>query len=188
MGLDLNSFLTYKGMTLEIIVWSMFLGIIIGAFVILYNKSVLGAFVRKLLETGANTPEDAKTLEETGFSKNIFVIFSLQIKSTYRKIIHASPVNSGNEDTVSTVPPEKTKKRIKKKHRQAQPKLSELKFYIPQDMVARADSIYSNNGTSLLIVVITIALFLIVAILSFTVIPDLIQMLKNFIEFVSPID
>ncbi len=188
MGLDLNSFLTYKGMTLEIIVWSMFLGVIIGAFVILYNKSILGAFVRMLLETGANSPESAKTLEETGFSKNIFVKFSLQVKSTYRKIIQASPVNVRNEITGDTIPPENSKKRITKKRRPAEPKLSELKFYIPQEMAIRAESIYSNNGTSLLIVIITIALFLTVAILSFTVIPDLVQMLKNFVEFVSPLE
>jgi ABC-type amino acid transport system permease subunit len=188
MGLDLNSFLTYKGMTLEIIVWSMFLGVIIGAFVILYNKSILGAFVRILLEAGANSPESAKTLEETGFSKNIFVKFSLYVKSTFRKIIQVSPVKSGYEIKGDTVPLENTKKRIKKNRRTAQPKLSELKFYIPQEMAVRADSIYSNNGTSLLIVIITIALFLTVAILSFTVIPDLVQMLKNFVEFVSPLE
>lgn len=188
MGLDLNSWLTYKGMTLEIIVWSMFLGVILGAFVILYNKSVLGSFVRKLLETGSNTPETAKTLEETGFSKNVFVKFSLRIRSTYRKIIQASP--AGGENAVGSEPalPENTGKIRRKKSRRAQPLLSELKFYIPQEMVMRADSLYSDNGTSLLVVVMTIALFLTVAILSFTVVPDLIQMLKNFVEFVSPLE
>lgn len=188
MGLDLNSWLTYKGMTLEIIVWSMFLGIIIGAFVILYNKSILGAFVRKLLETKAYETESAKTLEETGFSKNLFVKFSLRIKSTYRKIIQASPVKNANETDSGTPSPENIKEESKKKQRQKQLKLSELKFYIPQEMTARADSIYNNKGTSLLIVIMTIALFLTVAILSFTVIPDLVQMLKNFMEFVSPLE
>ena len=173
MGLDLNSLLTYKGMTLEIIVWSMFLGIITGAFVILYNKKVLGSFIRMLLHVGANTPDNARTLEETGFSKNIFVKFSLIKKGTYRKIIHASAL-SGTAETNKT--------------RKTRTKLSELKYYIPDEMIARADSIYNDNGTSLLIVIITVALFLAIAILSFLVVPGLIQMLQNFVEFVSPIE
>ncbi|MDD4772746.1 MAG: hypothetical protein PHZ09_03985 [Eubacteriales bacterium] len=179
MGLDLNSLLTYKGMTLEIIVWSMFLGIIVGAFVVLYNKNVLGAFIRKLLQTGANTPENAKTLQETGFSKNVFVKFSLMKKGTYRKIIHASALN-GAAEIADNESGHRTRK--------VRTKLSELKFYIPDEMTGRADSIYNDNGTSLLIVLITIAMFLAVAILSFTVVPGLIQMLQNFVEFVSPIE
>lgn len=182
MGLDLNSWLTYKGMTLEIIVWSMFLGIIIGAIITLYNKSVLGAFVRKLLEIGATTPESAKTLEETGFSNNIFVKYTLQIKSTYRKIIQAAAINNSVPDSVVT-----NEKAAKRKRKRAQrPPLSELKFFIPEEMTMRAHSFYSNKGTSLLIVIMTVALFLTVAILSLMIIPNLVQMLKNFVEFVSP--
>jgi ABC-type amino acid transport system permease subunit len=184
MGLDLNSWLTYKGMTLEIIVWSMFLGIIIGAIVTLYNKSILGAFVRKLLETGSTTPENAKTLEETGFANNIFVKFSLQIRSTYRKIIRAAAIDNRIPDLASSgVAQAGVKKRRK---RSDSYKLSELKFYIPEEMIMRADSFYSNKGTSILIVIMTAALFLTVAILSILIIPNLVQMLKNFVEYVSP--
>lgn len=182
MGLDLNSWLTYKGMTLEIIVWSMFLGIVAGAFIILYNKNVLGAFVRKLVDIGACTPESAKTLEETGFTKNIFVKFSLNLKGTYRRIIVALPSQNKEIPASGAIKPEK------KKRRQRRLKLSELKFYIPQEMKDRADSFYNNSGANLLIVIMTIALFLTVAILSFTIVPDLVQMLKNFVEFISPIE
>jgi ABC-type amino acid transport system permease subunit len=198
MGLDLNSWLTYKGMTLEIIIWSMFLGIVIGAVAIMYNKNVLGAFVRKLIEEKADSPESAKTLAETGFARNPFVKFSLSIRGTYRKIIQATPADNFSTglphpsltDGATQEREEMTenKKNKKEKNPPRRPQLSELKFFIPHEMTMRADSLYSNKGTSLLILLLTVALFLTVAILSFTIIPGLIQMLKNFVEFVKPIE
>ena len=47
--------------TLNIIVWSLFIGFMIGIGVTLYNKMVLGSLVRELIEHGAHTEDAALT-------------------------------------------------------------------------------------------------------------------------------
>ena len=49
MALDL----TIGTVSLEVIVWGLFIGIMIGGALAVYNKRFLGAFVRKLVEEEA---------------------------------------------------------------------------------------------------------------------------------------
>ena len=66
MALDL----TIGTVSLEVIVWGLFIGIMIGGALAVYNKRFLGAFVRKLVEEEAFSPEKALTLGELGYEKN----------------------------------------------------------------------------------------------------------------------
>jgi len=89
-GLELPSFsflYEYGGTSVELIVWSLFLGIVLASVGVMYNKQILGGFVRLLLARKALSPESALTLEEAGYGKNPFVRFSLRKKSTFRKIV-----------------------------------------------------------------------------------------------------
>ncbi len=196
-GLDLNSWLTNNGMTLEIVVWSMFLGVMIGSFLIFFNKKVLGSFVRALIEAQAFSPETAKTLAETGFTKNFFVRTALRSRGTYRKIIQsASVAASPLEIPPAPLPPageniqqdsdESDKKKKKKQYQRKIIDISEMKFFIPDNMTARADSIYSDKGNSWIILLMTIGLFVLVSILSIIIVPLIVQMLNNFIEMFFP--
>ena len=173
MGLDLNSLLTYNGMTLEIVVWSMFLGIILGAFGIYYSKNFLGVFVRALLALKADSPEEAKTLAETGFTKNRSVRFALSHSMSFRRLICSEPISPDAEKFIITPKGKKKKRKFS---------LDELKFYIPPEHYIKADSIYNEDGSSLKIFFLTIVLFLLVAMASFKVVPSLIQMGTNFID------
>lgn len=90
MNLDLPDFsflYEYGGMSVELIIWSLFIGIAIASASVIYIKQVLGSFVRILLEKKAFSPESAVSLEEAGFAKNIFVKNSLRKKGTLRKTI-----------------------------------------------------------------------------------------------------
>lgn len=191
--MDWNSLLIYKGMTLELVVWSMFAGITIAVLVILYNKNVLGPFVRFLTEKGAVGPENAVSLKEAGASKNAFVRFALSRRSTYSKIIGATAIPTSS---LELPPPPITDGKapshaapeadtpVKRGRKHSRPKLDELKFFIPPEMASRADAIYMNGGANILIALGTIALFLLVALLSFKVVPGLKQMLTNLIDYI----
>ena len=67
-----------------------------------------------------------------------------------------------------------------------QKNVSSGKFYIPDENIHRAEVIYGNSGTSLLSIVLSVLAFLVVVLISFFVIPNLIQMLTNFISDVTP--
>ena len=160
--MDLSSLLRYNGMTLEIVVWSMFIGIVLGIFATLYIKYVPGPFVRRLLELDAFSPESAKTLKEAGCDRNPFLLGSLRAHSSLRRVISCRQAGAGESGKSE--------------------KLSQLKnesWYISSEMRARAESLYGSKGNLLLIALLAVLGFFIAALLSFTVIPDLITMASN---------
>lgn len=96
-GLDLPNFsflYEYGGMPVELIIWSIFIGIVIASVAAIYVKLVLGSFVRALLAKKAVSPESALSLEESGFSKNFFLKASLRKKSTFRKTVFSEDEKS----------------------------------------------------------------------------------------------
>ena len=56
------------------------------------------------------------------------------------------------------------------------------RYYIPQDCAYRAEVTYNPDGSSVITVVIAIVMFIALTFIMMTVIPDLIQMLKNAID------
>jgi len=162
--MDLTSLLKYDGMTLEIVIWSLFIGIVIGVFGSFFVKQVLGAFVRKLIEVGADSPQSAKSLSELGFDKNFFVLNSLKETSTMRKLISCTDEDDVPENITA------------KKQRELN--LSR-KWYIPRELFDRAELMYSSRGNTIGVALISILAFMIAALLSFMIIPDLVQMASN---------
>ena len=150
--------------TLNIIVWSLFIGFMIGIGVTLYNKFILGALVRELIEHGAHSEDAALTASEIGCA-NPLIRFALRENSSFRRIVHMK----GDTQT------ERSKESFKT-----------ARYFIPDDMVHRAEVIYGGTGTTAVSVLLSVLAFLIVAFVSFIVVPDLIQMLTNFLAAVKP--
>ena len=145
-------------MTLDVVLWSMFIGLIIGALAMLYNKKVGGAVVRKLFDEKAALPEQAMTLKQMGLEKNFLVRFALRKGSGLRKVVLSTEQDAKVTD--------------------------ETLFYLPEEKYSRAALQYDNDGTSVLTVFFAIVLFAIMMIGVKTIVPYLMQMLKNFIEMV----
>ena len=150
--------------TLNIIIWSLYIGFIIGIIITVYNRFVLGSLIRRLIEKGAYSEGGAITVAEAGCA-NPFVKFALRQSGTLRRIVYM----------VGDTPEELCQKNV-----------SSGKFYIPDENIHRAEVIYGNSGTSLLSIVLSVLAFLVVVLISFFVIPNLIQMLTNFISDVTP--
>ncbi|MBR6645674.1 MAG: hypothetical protein IKL21_07975 [Clostridia bacterium] len=147
--------------SIDTIAWCMFGGVIIGAGISVYFKEVLGAFVRFLIKNGYNSIENAPRLEETKFAKNFFVKRAIR-KGTYKRVMKTE---APDDDKL-------TEKEL----------ILKTKYYIPEDLVFQAENVFSKKGTNWFALILTVLLFFIVAALSLFVVPDLIQMLNNFIN------
>lgn len=144
--------------TLNIIVWSLFIGFIIAIGISVYNKTVVGSLVRGLISKKAFSEDSAVTAADVG-CKNMFVRLALNKNSTLRRIVCAAGKN--NNESVS---------------------LDSDKFYIPDSSQEKAEAIYSKNGVSIKNVLIAIVVLVLVAFAALYIVPDLIQMLSNFIN------
>lgn len=150
--------------TLNIVIWSLYIGFLIGIGITVYNRIVVGSLIRRLIERKAFTEGGALTVSEIGCA-NPFVKLALRSKGTLRRIVFM--VGDTEE------------KRIKEDFETS-------KFYISDENLHRAEVVYGNSGTSILSVLLSVLAFFIVVLLSFFVIPNLIQMLSNFIAGITP--
>ena len=176
MGLDLHSWLTYNGMTLEIVVWSIFAGIVLGAMAIYYFKNILGIFVRALLDNGALSPETARSLADCGCQKSRNTRLALRVSTSYRRLISARPADPDAETTYIDAKGRRRKRKFR---------LDELKFYIPAENRDKAESLYDNDGSGVKILFLVVVLSLLTAVLALKVVPQLIQMGSNLLERLS---
>ncbi len=152
--------------TLNIIVWSLFIGFILAIFATLYNKFVIGKLVRALLKKDVHSEENATTAAELGCD-NPFIRFALRKNASLRRIVYLS----GD-----------TEAKQQKYDRES------AKLYIPEEKKHRAEVTYGKNDITVGTVLLSIAACVAIAILALIFIPELVNMLSNFIKSVTPND
>lgn len=154
-----------KADSLQIIIWSSFIGTVIGAFALYYQKRVIGAFVRDLLANGAATPGDARTLEELGYGKNRFVRHALRSGSVLRKMIWEA------EDNYTT-----DERGVRYSARTKRMDINTARFYIDESNRIRADLRYSAKGSDFLTLLIGVVVFAVVAYALLLFIPYIVDL------------
>lgn len=164
--MSLSSLLTYRGMTLELVIWSLFIGIVIGALSIWYLKKILGTLVRALLKDGADSTDNAKTLRELGLKSSVFFRIALREKSTYRKIVHIAETGQPAADN----------------NKRKKLNIDSWKFFIPEKTKYRADTLYNTKGSSILTALLAVLAFFIMVLFLFWIIPNFIQMIENLVN------
>lgn len=152
--------------TLNIIVWSLFIGFMIAIGVTLYNKFVVGRVVRALISREAHTKEAALSAQDVDCT-SVFIRFALRKSSSLRRTVRM--VGDG-EDLRADTP------------------FEEAKFYVPHEQIHRAKVIYGEVDASVPKILLSVFAFLLLAVVAFVVVPDLIQLLANFIGSITPND
>lgn len=147
-------------LTLNIIVWSIFIGFLIGIGATIYNKAVLGQLVRAIIDKQIFTKDRALTLKELGCS-NIFVRFALRSGSSFRRVVRTVEDTEVEDSKLS---------------------LGEAKFFIPDENLHRAEKIYGNLGVGILSIILCVIVFFVLTLVALIVIPDLTQLVSNFIS------
>lgn len=173
---DLSELFLYDGeMKLEFIVWPIFLGICIGAFITVFVRVKLGEVVRAIIEKGAISPETALTLEELGLSKRFFIRSALRGRSALRRVVEAT-------DGTVAVAENGEPAGLRILGINEAPNLDSCRFFITDANRERAESIYDNTNSTLLSAIITVLVAFVVAAISMIIIPNLMQMLENMLE------
>ena len=142
-----------NGVTLELIVWSLFIGIMVAGAIAVYNKRFLGGFVRKLIEEEAFSPEKALTLEELGFENN-----KLLQREILKGVIFKSIVYEKDDEVVI-----QDKSAVPVFHEELD--FEKARFYVPYELRHRAELKFDKKGTHIMLMVISSVFFLALALL-----------------------
>ncbi len=157
--------------SLPVIIICLFIGVVAAAAVSLYHKHVLGSFIRFLRTSGACDEATAIPLDKTKFKNNVFVKAAINNGRTYACVLRSVlPEGAPDTEKMSRKEKRQTKKLL----------LTQSGYYIPEELSFRADNIFSKSGTSVVSALVGIVLFMLVAVVSLIVVPDLVQLFKNW--------
>ena len=140
-----------KASTLELIIWSVFVGASISVFAVFYTRRILGSVVRRLIENGCNSPENAMTLDEIGSRKNILAKFSIK-NGILRSVVSLAPRREGD---------------------------SEKRYYIDESKRIRSELRFSGKDTDVFGIIIALVLFFATAAALNMLIPYMISLLEG---------
>lgn len=180
------SFGTGTLVTLKTILWGITIGVIVAAFVSVYNKRYIGGFVREMLSDGCIGAENAKTLDEIGYLRHIAVRNAIKSGGTLCMWIRCVEEDDFIRETEAKreefIEAHKNDKRPPRfKTVEFKRNCSVMHFYIPEEKVDDIKRKFNPKGANLLsIILVCVISVLVCALLSFAL-PELIKMMDNFI-------
>lgn len=182
LGIDAGALLSIR-----IIIIGLFIGLAIASFGAVFNKRVLGAFIRKLISEQALSDDSAKTLDELGFGANIFVRLSIAHGYNLKRIVVC------REEQLFYSELAKQREEYQKK-READPSLPRFceveykvdvlndSFYIPEDKKYEAEIKFEKKGTSLGGAVFILILMIIVMAALLIALPTILEFIDGIVE------
>ncbi len=173
------------------IIVGMVIGIILAAYLSIFNRRVHGAFVSAVIDHNASTPATAKTLSELGYMKNSAIRSALRSGNTYRGIVRcveaeeyfsARELARGQYEAEVAASGEKAPPFSSPEYKFD---FEHARFYIPEDKHFTAGQRFAKKGTSILSAVImtVVSIVLLWAILRF--LPDIMQYIDNFVGMIN---
>jgi hypothetical protein len=132
--------------TLTLLLSGFFIGAVLSVLTVFFNKTVIGPFVKRVINAKAATPEDARSMAELGYSPSVFVRIALRKRGMLRKVVFTA------EDGGTP------------------------RYYIPHDKLYRAQRAYGGKDVDLLMVGVSILLLYLAAATFATYLPPLIDM------------
>lgn len=92
----MNPFVTLdiQMISIPMLIWAIYIGIVIGVLAMYYNKIYLGSAIRAILDRKAIEEENAKTAEELGFAGKRLILSAIEkgILAKYIKTIEKDGV------------------------------------------------------------------------------------------------
>ena len=141
-----------KASTLELIIWSVYIGASISVFAIFYTRRILGSVVRRLIENGCHSDESAMTLSEIGSEKNFLAKFSIR-HGILHSVVSIAPAREGE-----TAP----------------------RYFIDEKKRIRSELRFSGKDTDVFGIIIALVVFFAVAVALNMLIPYLIRLTEGF--------
>lgn len=146
--------------SLDVLVWGMFAGVMIGATFATVDKLFCHRMVSALVQRGAQTPESALSLTELDIKGKWYLRWALREGKPLRKMLVIPETMTGKTRT------------------------AEIPFYLPEENRFKAENRFQNGRRPIMSLILCgIALLLTVFFVLF-IVPELLTMLDNLVGFV----
>lgn len=177
----------YKVLMISIIAFCI--GIILAGVAAVFNKRVLGGFVRTCLQKEALSPERAMTLSELGFEKRPILRHAVRSGVNLRRVVRCREEEEYLAELEKQKEAYENEKKsgvfFRKRFREKPYKGRDTDhYYIPEDLKYMADAKFEAKGTSWVGIVILTVLVIIALFLLARFLPNILQLLDGFVKTV----
>lgn len=171
LGSYKNFSVTTQGVTIAQIVFSLFVGFILAASLVVYQRAYLGRMVRRLLERKAQDDASALTLQELGLKRSFLIRYTLRHRDApLRKVVrYAGETRPDAENSGRGL---RMTDRID---------YETARFYIPENLQAHAEVRFRSKGTDGRALVIAILVCLLLALLLIRFLPVVLRLADDLI-------
>lgn len=181
---------SYPFESLEIVVWGLFIGFVIASLMAVYNKGLIGGFIKALLSNECTSEESAKTISELGYGTDYFVKNALRTNTVMRRfVVRVDYVLPRFESEAAGTDEPAAEKQPKVERTRGGHEIIDFetaRFYIPEELKYRAEVRYARRGTNVVSLIVTIIILAVAAFGVLYLVPEMLQLLDNFIgTFVS---
>ena len=169
-----------------ILLIGLFVGAAFAIIATVYNKRVLGDFVRALLREGCLSPESARDLDYLNFIHKSSIRQAVKTSTNLRRVVRSREEDEHDKKMAELLAEYEKKKATGEKLPKFEP--TEYRpdpymdhFYIPEKMKYMADIKFEKKGNSVLGAVIGIAALAILLFLVFLYMPQVLKFFDNYI-------
>ena len=164
----------------------IFVGAIIACVAMAYHKQVLGGIVRKLIASGATAKKSAKSASELGYSKNFLAKNALCRSLSLHRIVKCV----GEEEYLAAFEQEKAEYEKKLAEGEKLPKLRERQyltdietdlFYIPEELLSKAEMKFKKKGSGWLATLLGILALIIIFFVILLLLPHLLGVVDKML-------
>ncbi len=175
---------------LQTIIIGLFIGVIIAAAIVFYEKKRLGAFVRAVVKQQCLWPDKAKTLAELGFDRNGAVKRSLRSRNHLGRIVRCVERDRYDSE-VESARAEHVEKHGSDKDFSMPPYRVDFErdcFYIPDEEHYRAELRYEDKGSGWRAFLLVLIVAVVGVLLLFFLLPEMLKLVDNLIGILSESD
>ena len=168
------------------IIIGLAIGLALSGFFSVFNKRVLGRFVRALLKNECLSQESAKTLGELSFADKMLVRASLRRGYTLKRVVRCVEEEDFLKEEEKRREEEEAKRAIdpslpKFKERTFVPSLDTDRFYIPEELKYMADIKFDSKGTTLRAAIASTVITVALVIALILVIPYILSLVDDLV-------
>lgn len=154
--------------TLGMLIVSLAFGVFLALLFTLFQRGVMGVFIRRLIQSNSFSPDDAKTLDELGIKKNVFIFWALKRRKSLLNSLTLSREEAAFTAEEAGVTKDK-KQRVKRD-------IKSLHFYIPDSRHKKAEALFCDKNLNPILVVLSFLLLLAAMLLLIKLIPNIINL------------
>ncbi len=169
--------------TLRIIIIGLMFGFCAAAVASLYEKRLIGSFVKKLLSEDCIDTGNAKTLSELGYEKSPAIRSSLKRGETLKRWVRCVEEDefyaSVDEKRIAFEAEHPGERFVFPAFKRD---CDTMHFYIPSELKYKADVKFNTKGANIVSVILVIVVSIILCAALCSVIPDMLTFADNFVS------